>query len=45
MRPSISEFSYGFAITSEFVQAPRAVTAAPVFPSLRAEGQQEVDGT
>ena len=40
MRPSISEFSYGFAITSELVQAPRAVTAAPVFPSLRAEGQQ-----
>ena len=40
MRPSISEFSYGFAITSELVQAPGAVTAAPVFPSLRAEGQQ-----
>ena len=40
MRPNISEFSYGFAITSEFVQAPGAITAAPVFPSLRAEGQQ-----
>ena len=39
MRPNISEFSYGFAITSELVQAPGAVTAAPVFPSLRAEGQ------
>lgn len=40
MRPSISEFSYGFAVTSELVQAPGAVTASPVFPSLRAEGQQ-----
>ena len=40
MRPGISEFSYGFAITSEFVQTPGAVTAAPEFPSLRAEGQQ-----
>lgn len=39
MRPSISEFSYGFAVTSEFVQAPGGVTAAPVFPSLIAEGQ------
>ena len=40
MRPNISEFSYGFAITSELVQDPGAITAAPVFPSLRAEGQQ-----
>ena len=40
MRPNISEFSYGFAITSELVRAPEAVTAAPVFPSLFAEGQQ-----
>lgn len=40
MRPGISEFSYGFAITSEFVQSPGAVTAAPEFPSLRAEGQR-----
>ncbi len=40
MRPSISEFSYGFAITSELVQDPGAITAAPVFPSLRAEGQK-----
>ena len=39
MRPTISEFSYGFAITSELVQAPGAVTAAPVFPSLIEEGQ------
>ena len=40
MRPNISEFSYAFALTSELVQAPGAVTAAPVFPSLIAEGQQ-----
>ena len=40
MRPTISEFSYGFALTSELVQATGAVTAAPIFPSLRAEGQQ-----
>jgi hypothetical protein len=40
MRPTISEFSYGFAITSELVQAPGGVTAAPVFPSLLDEGQQ-----
>jgi hypothetical protein len=39
MRPNISEFSYGFALTSELVQAPGGVTAAPVFPSLIAEGQ------
>lgn len=43
MRPGISEFSYGFAITSEFVQTPGAVTAAPEFPSLRAEGQRGWD--
>ncbi len=40
MRPNISEFSYGFAITTELVQAPGGVTAAPVFPSLIEEGQQ-----
>lgn len=39
MRPNISEFSYGFAITSELAGPPGAVTAAPVFPSLFAEGQ------
>ena len=27
MRPTISEFSYGFAVTSEFVQVPGGVTA------------------
>src|SRR6476659_6247420 len=40
MRPNISEFSYGFAVTSELVQAPGGVVAAPVFPSLIEEGQQ-----
>lgn len=40
MRPCISEFSYGFAITHELVRTLGPVTAAPVFPSLRAEGQQ-----
>jgi hypothetical protein len=40
MRPSISEFSYGFALTSELLKAPgMVVTAAPVFPSLIQEGQ------
>ena len=39
MRPDISEFSYGFAITMEIAQGARSLAAAPVFPSLRAEGQ------
>lgn len=40
MRPTISEFSYGFALTSELLQSPgMAMTAAPVFPSLIEEGQ------
>ena len=40
MRPNISEFSYGFAMTSELVKALGIVTAAPVFPSLRSEGDR-----
>ena len=40
MRPCISEFSYGFAITSEFVQAQGGVRGVPIFPSLREEGQR-----
>jgi hypothetical protein len=41
MRPNISEFSYGFALTHELALAPdRAITAAPVFPSLFQEGQE-----
>jgi hypothetical protein len=40
MRPTISEFSYGFAVTSELLRAPgMVITAAPVFPSLSQEGQ------
>jgi len=39
MHPKISEFSYGFAITTELVRASGSVTAAPVFPSLFEEGQ------
>lgn len=40
MKPEMSEFSYGYAITEAFVQrlAP-ALTAAPLFPSLFREGQ------
>ena len=40
MRPSISEFSYGFAVTTELLQAIGPVTVAPVFPSLPAEGKE-----
>ena len=40
MRPTISEFSYGFALTRELLQSPGLpIRAAPVFPSLFAEGQ------
>lgn len=36
----LSEFSYGYALTEELVSGVSAnVTAAPVFPSLYAEGQ------
>jgi hypothetical protein len=39
MRPDISEFSYGYALTSEIVQICGATLAgAPIFPSLRDEG-------
>jgi hypothetical protein len=41
MRPNISEFSYGFALTHELALAPdAAITAAPIFPSLYQEGQE-----
>lgn len=41
MKPNISEFSYGYAITEELVHWQGInVTAAPVFPSLYQEGQQ-----
>lgn len=39
MRPEISEFSYGYALTEAF-SALGDLSAAPIFPSLRQEGQQ-----
>ena len=39
MRSSISEFSYGYALTEAFSYLGD-LSAAPVFPSLRQEGQQ-----
>lgn len=40
MKPLISEFSYGYAITDELVHAQGSgVQGAPVFPSLYEEGQ------
>lgn len=38
MRSLISEFSYGFALTHELVQAMGTLSAAPIFPSLIDEG-------
>lgn len=41
MKPDISEFSYGYAVTEELVAKARAtVIAAPIFPSLYQEGQK-----
>lgn len=40
MKPNISEFSYGYALTDELIHRHGvALTAAPVFPSLYQEGQ------
>jgi hypothetical protein len=40
MKPNISEFSYGYALTDELIHSHgTALTAAPVFPSLYQEGQ------
>ncbi|HYO69602.1 MAG TPA: hypothetical protein VEU33_26355 [Archangium sp.] len=41
MRPiDLSEFSYGYAITEQIIQqVPTSINAAPIFPSLIAEGQ------
>ena len=40
MKPNISEFSYGYALTDELINwHGTRVTAAPVFPSLYKEGQ------
>jgi hypothetical protein len=38
--PDISEFSYGFALTRELIKLTGALKAAPVFPSLIAEGKK-----
>lgn len=40
MKPDVSEFSYGYALTEELIhQSGLPITAAPLFPSLIAEGQ------
>jgi hypothetical protein len=40
MKPEISEFSYGYALTDELIHwHGTALTAAPIFPSLYQEGQ------
>jgi hypothetical protein len=41
MKPNISEFSYGYALTEELIKGlgPN-ITAAPVFPSLYQEGRK-----
>lgn len=40
MKPDISEFSYGYALTDELIHwHGTPLTAAPVFPSLYEEGQ------
>lgn len=39
MKPLLSEFSYGYALTEELVTMSSGVTAAPLFPSLYQEGQ------
>jgi hypothetical protein len=41
MRPNISEFSYGYALTDELIHSLGVgITGAPVFPSLYQEGQR-----
>lgn len=40
MVPDISEFSYGFALTRELIALTGDLKAAPVFPSLIAEGKK-----
>ncbi len=39
MKPGISEFSYGYAVTESLVRGSPSLAAAPVFPSLIAEGK------
>ena len=41
MKPNISEFSYGYALTEELVKGIGSkITSAPVFPSLYQEGKK-----
>lgn len=41
MKPNISEFSYGYALTEELVKGfGSKITSAPVFPSLYQEGKK-----
>lgn len=41
MKPNISEFSYGYALTEELIKGLGSnITAAPVFPSLYQEGKK-----
>ena len=40
MKPEISEFSYGYAVTEEIVRTKGPLKAAPSFPSLRREGTE-----
>lgn len=41
MKPNISEFSYGYALTEELIKGFGSnITAAPVFPSLYQEGKE-----
>ena len=40
MKPSFSEFSYGYAVTEDIVRSTGPLKAAPLFPSLRSEGTQ-----
>lgn len=41
MKPDISEFSYGSAVTEALIfDHGTSITAAPIFPSLIAEGKQ-----
>lgn len=41
MKPDISEFSYGYAVTEELIQIFNAyIVGAPIFPSLYEEGKK-----
>ena len=40
MKPNISEFSYGYALTDELIHRREInINSAPIFPSLYEEGQ------